>query len=62
MLRRLIVSLPVFLGLAVLGAAQSGGAGQLTPPAGNTSPEKQCVIAGHVANALTGEPVDSALG
>lgn len=31
--------------------------GQLTPPTSSTPPEKQCVLAGHIVNALTGEPV-----
>lgn len=34
--------------------------GQLAPPASNTPPEKRCVLAGRVVNALTGEPVKKA--
>src|SRR4051794_13629205 len=67
MLRRFISSLPALLCFAALAAAQTSGSisfdpggGQLTPPASNTPPEKRCVLAGHVVNALTGEPVKKA--
>src|SRR5438128_2414289 len=56
-------SLPVYLCFVISAMAQitfGPTGGQLTPPASNTPPEKRCVIAGHVVNALTGEPVKKA--
>ena len=63
MLYRSLKSLLLCLCLAVSVMAQGGlitagpANGQLTPPASNTPPEKRCVVAGHIVNALTGEPV-----
>ncbi|MBV9225482.1 MAG: carboxypeptidase regulatory-like domain-containing protein, partial [Acidobacteriaceae bacterium] len=45
-------------GAGVAGSGPAGG--QLAPPVSNTPPEKRCVLAGHVTNALTGEPVKKA--
>ena len=63
-MRRLASSLAIFLGYAVFAATQvfnfGPNGGQLTPPPSNTPPEKRCVLAGHVVNALTGEPVKKA--
>lgn len=41
----------------VVGAVIPGEMGQMAAPPSNTPPEQRCVIAGHVNNAMTGEPL-----